>query len=239
MHDKSAIIVIPTTGAKTLADAVASATTQTHTNTTCLVIIDGPEFESAALSILRQFPSVKHMTLPWNTGRNGWYGHRIYFLSAPLIEQDYWLALDQDNWFEPDHVTKMISACEANNWRWCHSLRKIHDAQGRWICDDDCESLGRWPIYLSDQHHLVDTSTYCIRKDVMIGMAPAWYSGWGGDRRFYSAIAQHVQDFGCTGYTTACYRLDGNPQSVTADFFIKGNSIMNRRYPNGLPWRAK
>jgi glycosyltransferase involved in cell wall biosynthesis len=237
MQDKSALIVIPTTGASTLVDAVNSAINQTHINTTCLVIIDGPEFEIAANKILDQFPTVKRMTLPWNTGGSGWYGHRIYFLSAPLIDQDYWLALDQDNWFEPDHVGTMIDACERNNWRWCHSLRKIHDHSGRYICDDDCESLGRWPVYISDQHHLVDTNTYCIRKDVIVNMAPAWYSGWGGDRQFYSIITQHVQDFGCTGKATVNYRLDGNPNSVKAEFFIKGNEIMRQRYQKGFPWR--
>jgi len=237
MLEKSALIVIPTTGADTLADAVGSAVNQTHTNTTCLVIIDGPQFESAANKILSQFPTVKRMTLPWNTGANGWYGHRIYFLSAPLIDQDYWLALDQDNWFEPDHVSNMINACERNNWQWCHSLRKIYDASGRYICDDDCESLGRWPIYISDQHHLVDTSTYCLRKDVIVNMASAWYSGWGGDRRFYSIITQYVKEFGCTGSASVCYRLDGNSNSVNADFFLQGNKIMQNRYPGGFPWR--
>ena len=85
MSIRSALIVIPTTGAEYLADAVASATTQTHKNTEVLVIIDGPEYEDRANQILHRFPSVKKMTLPWNTGKNGWYGHRIYFLSAPQI----------------------------------------------------------------------------------------------------------------------------------------------------------
>ena len=234
---KSALVVIPTTGAATLADAVASVVTQTHKNTQCLVIIDGPEYEAAATAILANFPTVKKMTLPWNTGKNGWYGHRIYFLSAPLIDQDYWLALDQDNWFEPDHVETMINTCEDTTLSWCYGLRKIYDVNGRYICDDDCESLGKWPIYISDQHHLVDTSTYCLRKEVIVNLASAWYSGWGGDRRFYSIITQHVKDFDCSGKSTTCYRLDGNPNSVNSDFFIQGNAVMRQRYPMGFPWR--
>jgi len=177
------------------------------------------------------------MVLPWNVGANGWYGHRVYFMSAPLMEHDYWFALDQDNWFEPDHIESMIGCCESNGLAWCHSLRKIYDASGRYVCDDDCESLGRYPIYLSDQHHLVDTSAYCIRREVIVMMAPAWYSGWGGDRRFYSAISQHVPNFGCTGLPTMCYRLDGNPGSVNAEFFMHGNMVMRQRYPGGFPWR--
>ena len=237
MREKSALIVIPTTGAATLEDAVSSALFQTHANTEVWVVIDGPKFKDAAERMLVKYPHAKSLVLPANTGANGWYGHRIYAAVSYLFDHDYVLYLDQDNWFEPDHVATMVAACEKNNWRWCHGLRKIYNAQGRYMCDDDCESLGRWPIYISDQHHLVDTSTYCISKDVIVNLAPAWYSGWGGDRRFYSIITQHVKEFGCTGIATTCYRLDGNHNSVNVDFFLQGNQIMRQRYPGGFPWR--
>lgn len=237
-HDRSALVVIPTTGAPTLRRALESVSAQTHGNLTCLVVVDGPQFQQRSLDIISDFPNTKCMVLPWNVGANGWYGHRVYFMSAPLMEQDYWFALDQDNWFEPHHVGSMVAACESNGWHWCHSLRRIHHSDGTYVCDDDCESLGRYPIYLSNDHHLVDTSTYCIRRDVIVAMSPAWYSGWGGDRRFYSAISQHFPNFGCTGKATVCYRLDGNPGSVNAEFFMHGNEVMRQRHPDGYPWRS-
>ena len=237
MINKTALVVIPTTGSKSLGDALESVCKQTHRNTECLVVIDGPAYYDASLAILKNFPYVKHMTLPWNVGANGWYGHRIYFASAPLMEQDYWFALDQDNWFESSHIETMIAACENNNWNWCHSLRKIYNSNKEYICDDDCESLGKWPIYLNNQAHLVDTSTYCISKNVIVSVAPAWYSGWGGDRRFYQAVSQYFPNFGCTGQSTVCYRLDGNPNSVNAEFFLQGNAVMRARHPTGFPWR--
>ena len=238
VNDKSALVVIPTTGSPLLRQAVSSVVSQTHGNLTCLVVIDGPEFEKPARAILEEFPGVRHMLLPWNVGANGWYGHRVYFMSAPLMDQDYWFALDQDNWFDPSHVGSMISACESTGWHWGHSLRSIHDSNGNHVCDDDCESLGRFPIYLSDQHHLVDTSTYCIRREVIVQIAAAWYSGWGGDRRFYSSISHYFPNFGCSGKPTVRYRLDGNPGSVGAEFFLQGNAVMRQRYPGGFPWRT-
>ena len=237
MLQPSALVVIPTTGSETLAHAIESVQQQDYLNTDLWVIIDGPQFKDRAMLIINRYPTVKHMCLPANTGANGWYGHRIYAAVSYLFDHDYLLYLDQDNWFSKEHVSTMIAACQKNNWHWCHSLRRIHDVNGNYICDDDCESLGRYPIFLSDQHFLVDTSTYCIRREVMINMAPAWYSGWGGDRRFYAAISQHVPNFGCTGKATVSYRLDGNPGSVNADFFIQGNTVMNQRYPGGFPWR--
>jgi len=239
MASPSTLVVIPTTGSSTLAQAIESVLKQDYQNTDLWVIIDGPKFRDQAISILDRYPSIKHMCLPANTGANGWYGHRIYAAVSYLFDHDYVLYLDQDNWFDPVHVGTMVEACQKNNWHWCHSLRRIHDVMGNYICDDDCESLGRYPIFLSDQHFLVDTSTYCIRREVMISMSPAWYSGWGGDRRFYAAISQHVPNFGCTGKPTVSYRLDGNPGSVNADFFIQGNTVMKQRYPMGFPWRTR
>jgi glycosyltransferase involved in cell wall biosynthesis len=234
--DPSALIVIPTTGASTLADALKSVTLQTYKNIRCLVVIDGPQYQDQTDKILKHFPNVAKLVLPWNIGANGWYGHRVYFMSAAILQEQYWFALDQDNWYDNDHVESMIHHCESNNLHWCHSLRKIYDTSGNFICYDNCESLGRSPIFLNDNAHLVDTSTYCIRKEVIVNMAPAWYSGWGGDRRFYAAISQHVPNFGCTKKHSVCYRLDGNPNSVNAEFFLKGNEVMSARYPNGYPW---
>lgn len=241
MKLKSALVVIPTTGSVKLNDAIKSTISQTYKNLEIWIVIDGPDFFASATDIINQYSqysNIKTMTLPANTGANGWYGHRIYAAVSYLFNHDYVLYLDQDNWFDPNHVETMVNACETNSWHWCHSLRKIYDAHANYICDDNCESLGKWPIYLSNEHHLVDTSTYCIKREVMIGLAPAWYSGWGGDRRFFAAIATHVPNFGCTGKATSCYRLDGNQGSVNAEFFIKGNAIMVERYPGGFPWQS-
>jgi len=233
----SALIVIPTIGTEKLNKALSGATSQTYTNTEVWSIIDGPEYAERSLQILKQYPQVKHCILPANTGKNGWYGHRILAAVSFLFDHNYILYCDEDNWFEANHVDTMINTCENNKLQWCHSLRKIYDSNLNYICDDDCESLGRWPIYMSDQHRLVDTSTYCIKKEIITGLASAWYSGWGGDRRFYSIIDQYAPNYKCTGQATVCYRLDGNPNSVTSDFFLTGNKIMKTRYPGGFPWR--
>jgi glycosyltransferase involved in cell wall biosynthesis len=241
---KKALVVIPTVGSPKLLDAVASVISQTHMKLGMLdlwIVVDGPEYQEKTFSLINDIvqkePNVHVMVLPSNTGAGGFYGHRIYASVSYLFNHDYILYLDQDNWYDPDHVSGMVNACESNMWVWCHSLRKIFDENKSYICDDDCESLGRWPIYLSNDHHLVDTSTYCIRRDVIVNVAPAWYNGWGGDRIFYSAIARHYPNFGCTGKPTLNYRLDGNGKSVTADFFKTGNGVMQSRYNGVYPWR--
>jgi glycosyltransferase involved in cell wall biosynthesis len=202
------------------------------------MVIDGPEFADACEMVASKFldQRLRIFCLPENTGGGGFYGHRIYAAVGHLINTDYVLLLDQDNWMSPNHVSSLITAIETNGWQWAHSLRSIHDRDGQYLTDDNCESLGRWPIYLSDQHHLVDTSCYCIKREVFQQISGAWHWGWGGDRRFLGAISQHFPSWGTSGLYTLNYRLDGNPNSVNQQFFDNGNAVMAQRYPAGFPW---
>lgn len=178
------------------------------------------------------------MQLPENTGGGGFYGHRIYAAVGHLVNTDYVLLLDQDNFMDPSHVDSLIAVIERKGWQWAHSLRKIVDKDGSYLCLDDCESLGRWPVYVSDQHHLVDTSCYCIKREVFAQVCAAWHWGWGGDRRFLGAISQHFTSWGTSGLYTLNYRLDGNANSVNREFFDNGNAVTYGKHNGNYPWRS-
>jgi hypothetical protein len=45
--------------------------------------------------------------------------------------------------------------------------------------------------------------------------------------------------FDCTNAHTLCYRLDGNPNSVTEQFFTEGNNHMKNKYGEEFPWNKK
>ncbi len=232
----SATVVIAATGTPQLKDAVESVVNQTHTETECWVIVDGPEFAERTLAITSAYPTVKTMILPSNTGANGFYGHRIYAASCFLVNTDYVLWLDQDNWMQPNHVETQVKNCIDNMLDWSYSLRSIYSPTGEYLLDDNCESLGRWPIFLSDQHYLVDTSCYCVRREVVTQIGGAWYGGWGGDRQFFANVSKYFPRFDTTGLHTLCYRVDGNPGSVNKDFFVQGNEVMKQRYGGKFPW---
>ena len=232
----TATVIIPTTGSFDLRKAVDSVLLQTYP-TTCYVVIDGDENWLKTIDQLGHYanPNLKIARLPINVGANGFYGHRVYAAFTHLVNTKYVLYLDQDNWFDSNHVETCINTIEKNDLQWSYSLRKIYSKEAVYICNDDCESLGKWQTYHGVNH--VDTNSYCIKTEVAIKLAQAWHGGWGQDRVFLSAISQYFNKYDCTGKYTVNYRVDGGEGSVNGEFFLNGNKIMNQKYKGEFPWR--
>lgn len=238
----SATVIIPTTGEGEVHYAIESVLDQTL-KTKIYLVCDGEKFRPKVEKILEDYvipgeeEQIKVCYLPLNVGANGFYGHRIYAAFTHLIDTDYVLYLDQDNWYETNHVASCISTIETYNLDWCYSLRNIYNKSAEFECRDDCESLGKWTPYTNYNH--IDTNCYCIKTPIAIKLASVWHGGWGQDRVFLSAISQHFTNYDCTGDYTVNYRLDGNPGSVTADFFKSGNNVVNEKYNGDFPWNHK
>jgi len=239
---KSAIVITPTTGAPELADAVRSVLAQDYSNLEYLVVVDGPDFSKNTWDTLISAgiePSQIHtLMLPFNTGGGGFYGHRIMAAASHLVKHDYVLFLDQDNWIEPNHVSSLVSCCEELDLSWSHSLRNVYSKDQSFVCEDNCESLGKWPIAGTFDQHLIDTSTYCFSLQFLKETGHLWDGGWGADRKFYSTV-KTLAPYACSGKYTLNYRLGGNDGSATAEFFIRGNSINNVIFNSTFPWRAQ
>ena len=234
----SATVIIPTTGSPDLLQAVSSVLNQTYP-TDCYVVIDGKDNVVKTIELLGDLVENDRLhtaILPINVGANGFYGHRVYAAFTHLVNTDYVLYLDQDNWFKPTHVESCVKTIQENNLSWCYSLRDIYE-DNTFICHDDCESLGKWQTYHGVNH--VDTNSYCLRTDIAIKLASAWHGGWGQDRVFLQTVSQYFQKFDCTNEYTVNYRVAGNAGSVTKEFFINGNNIMNDKYNGDFPWRKK
>jgi glycosyltransferase involved in cell wall biosynthesis len=240
--NKSVTVITPTIGSKKLADAVESVSKQTYKNLKHLVVVDGPEFFSKAVEntpISLDSNVILH-SLPFNTGcgSQGFYGHRIYAGIPHLVNSDYIFFLDDDNWYEPDHVETLVDVLDKGH-DFAFSLRKIFDKNRNYICDDNCESLGKWPIYFThhDPQYLVDTSSFAFNRQFLNKTSHLWHFGWGGDRRFFSLI-KDKSNHDSSRKHTLCYRLDGNEGSVKESFFINGNQNQNVTYNGKLPWKT-
>jgi len=95
--EKSVIVITPTIGSPKLADAIESVQRQTYGNLEHLVVVDGYDYEDATNEAFRsawqRFPdgslkSARAMILPYNTGGNGFYAHRIYSGVPHLLNAD-------------------------------------------------------------------------------------------------------------------------------------------------------
>lgn len=237
------LVITPTTGSIELVDAIHSVRDQTipvdH-----LVVCDGNKFKEETKHIVNKIcegSGAEACYLPYNTGGGGFYGHRIMAGFSHLVNHDYVLFLDQDNWFEPNHVETMVKEIERFNLDWCYSLRKIFDKNKNFICDDNCESLGRWPAWVNENAFLIDSSSYCFKTSFLKQVGYVWDHGWGADRRFYTILKDLFkhQNYTCTGNHTLCYRLGGNEGSVTAEFFFEGNEKTKQKYDGKYPWLSQ
>ena len=95
-----ALVITPTTGAPELVDAIKSVSTQTYTDVDHLIVCDGEKFKVQTDCIVNKVcegSGAQVCYLPYNTGGNGFYGHRIMAAFSHLVNHDVVLFLDQDN----------------------------------------------------------------------------------------------------------------------------------------------
>lgn len=231
-----ATVIIPTTGASSVVESIQSVLNQTIP-TTCYVVVDGLEYKEKIDKIIKEISDDKMKVnfLPINVGKNGFYGHRVYSAFTNLIDTEFVLYLDQDCWMDSNHVESLIDIIESTNSQWGYSLRKICDKDGNYICNDDCESLGKWRPVMEYNH--VDTNCYCIRTDIAVKVSNVWYGGWGTDRVFYSTVSHYFPNFECSGKYSLNYRLDGNEGSVKPEFFKHWNTVVQKNIEESYPWR--
>lgn len=223
------MVITPTTGKDTLEQALLSVERQTI-ETEHLIVLDGNGMATKPSETKLR----KVIQLPENVGGNGWYGHRVYAAMPLMVNADYILFLDEDNWFEPNHVETLLQKIKSKDLMWAHSLRRIVDEAGQYIGDDDCESLGRYPTFYDHTLNFVDTNCYCFKREYLVTVAHAFYGQWGADRKFYKATASALPSFGCTGEATVNYRA---PERLL-NMFREGNEQMKKTYGD-LPWRKK
>lgn len=237
--ERSVTVITPSVGSPKLKDAIQGVLAQTYRNVEHVIVADGPDEYMKVFDVVNEiegkYPVI--INLPYNTGANGFYGHRIYAGIPHLLNSDYIFFLDEDNWYDSDHVSTLVEVLD-RGYDFAYSLRKVYRPDKSYVCDDNCESLGQWPIYFTpddNPQHLIDTSAFAFKREFIQATCHLWHYGWGGDRRYFYAVQSNAK--WSTSYKhTLCYRLDGNKGSVNEDFFIKGNAEQLNRYKGNLPW---
>ena len=242
-------VITATTGNARLADCIESVRNQTYKNIEHVVVVDGRSRWESVSEILDalEFPNGNNehvIVLPHPTGLNRFNGHRIYGGFSFLASGDYIAWLDDDNEFTPNHIESLVRITEEKNLDWAYSLRQIVDSEGKFICNDDCENLGKYKSVIND--HFVDVNCFFVRRELAVNIAPVWYrqarppQGVMEVDRALTAVLMHEQNklkFDTNNDYTVKYRVGSTGISVQADFFINGNAEMLKRYAGKLPWK--
>jgi hypothetical protein len=240
-------IITPTIGNEKLVKLLESINQQTYSNIEHIIVIDGEEHWSKVETIINSVPSkVKRyiIKLPFSTGKNNYYGHKIYASISQIVNGDYVILLDDDNSLQPQHIQNYYDLIKNEKYEWLYSLRNIVDKDDNFICVDGCESLGYLsPVFYNETEYMIDTNCTCIRTDVMIENSYIWNrKGFNNhndpDRVFSRLLMDKYKKNICTGQYTVNYTVDNRPNHVQKELFIEGNKQMIKRY-NELPWSKK
>jgi hypothetical protein len=231
-------VVTSTIGRPVLEEAIQSVITQTR-SAKHYVFVHGKDYWEKSKTMLDKYPQVEAIYLPNNNGGNGYgeppvweesyqlydgYGMAPVFALAPFVVSEKHICfLDDDNWFEPNHIETTVGLIDRRNLDWAFSLRNIVSAEGEFICTDDCESLGYFVNPGGFQ--VVDNSCMVVKTEIARKYGHQWYYPIVSDRMFLKALLKAELAGGCTGKATSNYRMSPDGSGVmSADAFKQNNS---------------
>ncbi len=241
-------VVTPTTGNPSVFRAIQSVADQSYKPIQHLVVIDNPEAPAEIKAAIREY-NVDVIELPYATGNDRFLGHRIIGASIFLGKGDFFCFLDEDNWFDTNHVASLLDVIRGGS-TWAFSFRKIVDREGNFICSDDCESLGKWPSVLGPRDYVIDNNCYFLPRMVAVISSPTWFCRsrepsiwgsdlWGPDRALPSFLQSHFPNYEPSYRYTLNYRVENTPRSVKREFFLSGNQEMLEKFQGHLPWKRR
>lgn len=233
-------VVTATIGRPELLNCINSVAIQSHQNIQHLIIVDGEEHRAKVDAVLKQVSPeyLRHIDLVYLPyPRKGW-GGPIYSIGPSISKGDFIANLDDDNTFDFNHIESCLYTLNTRQVDWVFSLRKI-TRNGKFVFNDNCESLGcLHPVWNTSSRH-IDTSAYFLPREIALKMAPHWNPEGGSsiynDRVFYHVLQNSFPNYVCTGQYTLNYEVSPAGK-IDINFFIRGNLWMQDTYQTETPW---
>jgi hypothetical protein len=143
-----------------------------------------------------------------------------------------------------NHISTLLAL--VSKYHWTYALRNIVDQDGIFFCQDNCESLGKWPSVINKDDYLVDTNCFFLPKHLALNISPLWFKKARQPNKIYAdrAITLALKKlelknitYSSTGMYTINYRLSNRIDAPKQkEFFLKGNNLMKKKYENIFPW---
>jgi len=235
LENPTVAVVTVTSNRKELERTIQSINEQTYPCSHYL-FTDGIISFDAYLEMAKKYRSDNRFVCYWDrkTGRGG---NHLTSAAPHLVTEDITFFVFDDDWYKPNHVESLVNIIKEGN-DWAYSFRSIYDKDGEYLFDDICESLGEehW-TWNMEGHHFAETSSVAMKTELYRNLSNCYQSKeWGPDRLFYHHAKQLYPKFKGSKQHTVCFRLGGNPGSVTKEFFEYGNQFIMDKYNGQLPW---
>ncbi|HKK16861.1 MAG TPA: glycosyltransferase family 2 protein [Gammaproteobacteria bacterium] len=161
---------------------------------------------------------------------NNQFGGALRTILTYAANSRYIAYLDDDNWYEPYHLSDMLNAVKGQAC--AYSLRWLVNSETmETICEDDFVSVGPGKgIFAQKFGGFVDTNCLILDKMKTHMIIPLWCiallpDGSGEDRRFFKVLNKNFK-FRCTGRPSVHYVLNVNRYSDVAKWLAdKGFNI--------------
>lgn len=241
----TATVITSTIGRPELRQTIESVRAQTWPSVRHHVYVNGPKYHESARAILADYPGVTAFYMPEETGDYGTGGSMadVFAAGAFLTRSDWIFYLDDDNFYEPDHIESVLSFAEREQLEWAYTLRKLVDKSGAYICDDDWVSLGRYKPRngSEDGTRIIDNSCFAVTRKLAQRYALAWTAlPIVADRCFQMALTENGHRHGCTGRSTVNYRLGTGTANATTEQVLATRALVDAERPaGGFPWRKE
>ncbi len=168
------------------------------------------------------------------------FGGSLKTLLSFAANSRYVSYLDDDNWYDTDHVDSMRRAIDGKVWAF--ALRHFIDRDsGEYLCPDLWESMGpARGVYAGVQGGFVDTNCYLIDAQECFDVFPEWAMtrfahGTGGDRQVLQRLL--ARPWGSNNAHTVNYRvpLRGQHPYLLWQFKCAGVDLARFLPPNAIP----
>lgn len=232
---KTVAVITSTIGRAELERAIQSVKAQTYP---CkhYIFVDGEKYHENAREILQHYPELIVTYLPMNTGAGGWTNSSINAIAPFLVKEDVICYLDDDNWYEPNHIEACVSTLEQTNAPYAYALRNLYTVKGEFICQDIVESIGFYPNRIEYPLHIrvnispekyvdmpgmgrgktyhIDTNCYAMTRDTALEVSRSWYSGIHNDTHIFMKLCELNLTGVCTKQFSVNYIVEPVKQGL-------------------------
>ncbi len=234
-------VITSSIGRKELRQCIESVAAQTYP---CrhYVYVNGPKWHKAAVSALPYNHRANVIFLPEETGDHG-HGPNCngVFSAGPHLTQADWIFyLNDDDFFDVNHVESIMTLVKKHDLKWAYSLRKFVNVDGSLICEDNWNSLGHFPCLGQLESALVDNSCFAVHRSLAMRLAMAWHAlPVISDRCFLQALKDTGAKYGSTGLYTTNYRIGTGTADPDYKNYLANDLKVRASFPNGFPWAGE